>query len=152
MGFSTMYANIVMFAFFMAAITLLIAVFSTYMGDSSMLVGEQADMLKERLETRVSVVEVSTSTSDDDVRVYVVNDGRTNLETGCVDFYINREYVKHSDMDELVLENVTYDPGVWNPGETLKMRVAYGGRGEWNEARVVTCNGVSDSALFFGAG
>jgi archaellum component FlaF (FlaF/FlaG flagellin family) len=153
MGLSTVYANILMFAVVLTMLSVIVGVYSGYMSDVASETSAQAEYLKGRLDTSVHISAITASTSDSDIRFYVVNDGGTNLETGCVDFYLNRSLVKASDMKELVIINTSFDPGVWNPGETLKMRVQYDTRsGVASEGKVVTCNGVADSMIFYGAG
>ena len=149
MGLSTLYGNIFMFAIFLTAVTVLSSEFADYMGRTSAETRAQGEYLKDRLDTSISV-QISTSTSDSDVRFYVVNDGKTPLEPDCTDFYLDRKWVNRSDMEELVLSNTTFRPGVWDPDETLKMRMVYDtGDGLPHEGRVVTCNGVSASRIFY---
>jgi len=149
MGFSTVYGNIIVLATFIILLSTLYTVYSDNMSDTGSAVKAQGSFLAERLGTSIGISEIATTTSDNDVSFYVVNDGGTTLDVNCTDFFIDREWIKRSEMAELVLTNVTFDPGVWNPGETLKMRVDYDtDHGAPHEGKVVTCNGVSASVIF----
>jgi|WetSurMetagenome_2_1015567.scaffolds.fasta_scaffold279387_2 hypothetical protein len=152
MGLSTAYGNIVLIILFLSCISLLVSVYASNMGGMSSQVGSQGDVLGKRLATSVKISSIATSTTDDFVRFYVINSGREPLEVGCTDFYIDRQWVKPSDMVELTLLNTTFSPGVWDPSEWLKMRTQYLTEHDVpHEGRIVTCNGVSDSMVFWWA-
>ncbi len=61
----------------------------------------------------------------------------------------DRSVIK-GDMKSLSFADNTFDTGVWNPGETLKMRTQYDiDDADPHEGRTVTCNGVADSLIFY---
>jgi archaellum component FlaF (FlaF/FlaG flagellin family) len=149
MGFSTAYGNIILILVSITSIVLLWNTYSSDIVETTETSDEQFDRLKERLDTRIRINEVVTSTADNDVRFFVENVGSTNINPNCTDFYIDRQLIKASDMDELILLNTTVDPGLWNPTETLKMVYTYPtDRTVEHEGRVVSCNGVVDSLIF----
>jgi archaellum component FlaF (FlaF/FlaG flagellin family) len=152
MGLSTTYANIFMFVAFLTSLALLMSVYSGYVGKTALEVKAQSHAFDERLGTNIDIAQIATSTSDDGVTFYIVNDGRSNLDINCTDFFIDRTYVKRTDMSELVILNNTFDPGLWNPGETVKMRTTYvTEHNVEHEGAVVSCNGIKDSTIFWWA-
>jgi archaellum component FlaG (FlaF/FlaG flagellin family) len=150
MGLSTTYANVVLFAVVLFFLTAMMTIFSDYMTKTSYAVKIQGDYLQDRLDTSVRIDSISSSTSDTDVRFFVVNDGKTILDVNCTDFYIDRQWISRDTMVELKILNTTFDEDAWNPGETVKMRATHPmDNGVPHEARVVTCNGVSDTKEFY---
>jgi archaellum component FlaF (FlaF/FlaG flagellin family) len=152
MGLSTIYANMVMFALVIALLSSIMYAFTDYVGETSAAEREQAARLKARLDTGVQV-SVATSTSDNDVRVFAANTGNTGLDADCTDLYLDRQWITRGDMDEYLLLDNTFDPGVWNPGETLKITVTYPADHDVpHEARLTACNGATASTTFWWAG
>jgi archaellum component FlaF (FlaF/FlaG flagellin family) len=148
MGLSTIYANIILFVLVLGLLYVLMTEFSDYFRQTTPEVKNQADYLTERVGTSVALA--SMTTNGNDVIFYVVNDGKTTLNLNCTDFYLDRTWVKRSDFIELTVLNTTFDPGLWNPGEWAKMRTQYPtGDGLPHEGKIVTCNGVSDSMVFY---
>ena len=151
MGLSTAYGNMILFIFVLSLLSVLVAVFAGYMTETAGEAKAQGRYLKERLDTSVSIS--SMTTSGNDVVFLVINDGKTVLDVNETDFYLDRTWIDREDMDELVILNTTFDPGVWNPDESVKMRVTYDtDDGQPHEGRVVTGNGVSDSMIFYKTG
>ncbi len=149
MGLSTAYGNAVMFVIFLSLLATLMGVYTTYMGETPLTAVSQADAAAEVVGTDISISSIATTTTDDSVRIYVVNDGRVPLEMNCTDFYLDRAWIRRSQMDQLVLLNTSFSPGVWDPSETILMRTNFtADHGLPHEGRVVACNGVSDSMIF----
>ena len=146
MGLSTAYANIILFVVVLSVVSVLFSVYSDNIGGASSELMAQEKGLMERLDSGVRLS--STTVSGLDIIMYAVNDGGTDLEVNCADFYVDRDWIPENNIVELTLTNVTFDPGVWNPGETLKMRTNYPIDPGLHEARVVSCNGVTGSMLF----
>ena len=109
---------------------------------------EAGDRIKARIDTSIDVTSVTTVGND--VIFLAVNDGKESLRVNCTDFYIDRQYIDPADYDEYVLQDNDFDTGVWNPGETLKMRTQYDiDDADPHEGRVITCNGIVDSLIFY---
>ena len=148
MGLSTTYANVVLFVFVLTILYVLMTEFGDYFTETTPEVKKQADYLRERLDSSVQLASVTTSGND--VIFYVINDGKTTLNVNCTDFYIDRAWIPRSDFDDLRILNTTFDPGLWNPSEWVRMQTAYPtDDGQPHEGKVVTCNGVSDSKIFY---
>ena len=148
MGLSTTYANIILFVLILTIIYVLMSEFSDYFTKTTPEVKYQGKYLKERLDT--SILLSSVTTDGNDVILYVINDGKTTLDVNCTDLYVDREWIKPSDIDERLLLNTTFDPGLWNPEEWVRVTTTYPtDDGQAHEAKLVTCNGVSDSMIFY---
>jgi hypothetical protein len=148
MGLSVSFANIVFFALVFGAFYYALSALSDYYLMSSEDFLDFSGRIEERLSSSISI---SSVTADDtDILVYVLNDGRTNLDTGCLDYYVNRDFLREGFiMDERILDDL-FEDGVWNPGETLIMQTNYPiDSGEHHEMRVVSCEGVSAATIFF---
>ncbi len=148
MGLSTTYANMVLFVFILSILYFLMGVYGDYLGDTSPEVKAQADRVRGRLDTTILLS--SATTDGNDVIMYVLNSGKTTLDPNCTDFYIDREWIPRSSIDELRILNTSFDPGLWNPDETLRMQTQYDtDDGQPHEAKVVACNGAMDSRIFY---
>jgi len=148
MGLSTTYANVVMFTLVLTVLSLLFSTFASNLGDMRLDVLAQGDYLSRRLDTSVDLASVTASSND--VSFYVLNDGKVPLIVNCTDFYVDRQWVTPQDKMEVLILNDTFDPGLWNPHEALKVKVDYSADvGVAHEVKVVTCNGVSDSMIFY---
>ena len=148
MGLSTSYANIVLIVVTVSMTYVLMDGFGDYFIKTDPEVKGQTSYLKQRLDTSINLASVSTPSGD--VILWVINDGKTTLDVNCTDLYLDRDYVARSAIDEMVILNTSFDPGLWNPDEWVRITTTYAtDDGNWHEARVVTCNGVSDSKPFF---
>ena len=148
MGLSTTYANVVMFTLVLTVLSLLFSTFASNLGDMRLDVLAQGDYLSRRLDTSVDLASVTSSSND--VSFYVLNDGKVPLLVDCTDYYVDRQWMSDGDIVQEQLINDTFDPGLWNPHEALKVKVDYSADvGVAHEVKVVTCNGVSDSMIFY---
>jgi len=151
MGLSTTYANLVMFTLTATVLFVLMATYSQSLIKLSPEIDAARDHLAERVDTSVQIASVTTSVND--VIVYAVNNGKSDINLNCTDFYLDRTYVARDDIDELTVLNTSIDPGIWNPTEWMKMRTEYEtDDGQPHELRLVTCNGHLASAIFYNSG
>ena len=148
MGLSTTYANVILAVITLLSLTATYTMYSDYLLGTSTEIMVQGERVKEYIETSVSITSVTTSGNN--VIFLVVNDGSTKLKIDCVDFYIDRNYIDPVDYDEYLLLDNSFDVGMWNPKETLKMRTEYDIDDSLpHEGRINTCNGVGDSIIFY---
>jgi hypothetical protein len=148
MGLSTTYANVVMFSLVLTVLTLMFSQFASYLGETRSDVAIQGDYLARRLDTSIKLASVTASSNV--VSFYVLNDGRAPLIVNCTDYYVDRQWVPPAGMLEVLILNDTFDPGLWNSHEALKVRVDYSAdEGVAHEVKVVSCNGVADSMVFY---
>ncbi|MFH1055772.1 MAG: hypothetical protein V1744_06755 [Candidatus Altiarchaeota archaeon] len=145
MGLSTIYANVILVVLALTVSSAVWFAYSNYLVHVTPEVKAQGDYLKERVDTSIKL----TSVSDDPTLTYLVlNDGKTMLDVNCTDFYVDREWLSRSDIDSITFSDYTFDPYLWNPGESITVVFDYSPAAGTHEGRVVTCNGVSDSMIF----
>ncbi|MBU0762438.1 MAG: hypothetical protein KKD39_05380 [Candidatus Altiarchaeota archaeon] len=150
MGLSTLYMNIVLIVIFLTALYGISKAYNTYMIENVIESKKQVMKSMEKLDSSVDLTSVEVVAND--VIFYVLNDGKQTFAVNCTDFYIDRQYQNPANYKEFSLLNVSYGPGAWDPGETLKMRIQYDIDDEDpHEAKVIACNGATDSKIFYNA-
>ena len=143
MGLSTTYANIMLCIIALMSMAFLADAYLWGAGQTMSEYLEASKRIKQMMDTSISIESVQVE--GDDVTMQILNDGSTSLLPDCADFFIDRNYISP---DELQIIDDDFDPGIWNPGETLLMVATYPLDGANHEARAVTCNGVLDSVIF----
>ncbi len=148
MGLSTTYANIVLCILILISLTWVMDTYTDGISGTTTQMIAASDRVKMRIDTSIDVTSVSTSGLD--VIFLVINDGKESLGLNCTDFFVDRQFINKDAYDEFLIIDNTFDTGVWNPGETLKMRTQYDiDDADPHEGRTVTCNGVADSLIFY---
>lgn len=149
MGMSTLYANIVLMILILTAIAYLGDIYKGFYQDTTPEVVAQSHRIKDRLDTSIRIIKLETSGTD--VIFEVLNEGSKTLSPNCTDVYIDRQYQIPDEFEEIYIQNTTVAPGAWDPGEQLRIRVQYAiSDSDPHEGKVVTCNGVMHSKLFYG--
>jgi archaellum component FlaG (FlaF/FlaG flagellin family) len=148
MGASTVVAELMFFIAVLGMTTVAILVLSNYVGQTTSAVsGKQRDMINQ-IETNIDVTSVNASSTRS--LIYIKNIGDTDLRIDCIDMFLDNAWsnnfsVKNPDTGT-VLSNTT----LWTPMETILVDANHTAISTMvsHSARVVACNGVSDSYLF----
>ena len=127
MGLSTTYANIVLCILILISLTWVMDTYTDGISGTTTQMIAASDRVKMRIDTSIE-----------------------SLGLNCTDFFVDRQFINKDAYDEFLIIDNTFDTGVWNPGETLKMRTQYDiDDADPHEGRTVTCNGVADSLIFY---
>ncbi|MFH1722360.1 MAG: hypothetical protein ABH950_07140 [Candidatus Altiarchaeota archaeon] len=139
MGLATTWMN-------MGLIILIILAFTALAINSHSLNVEKSSALKEHfrvLEAQLRSEITVTDYSPTAVEVWAYNSGATKEKTTCMDVYLNGTYLSNSNYS-VTLQNDSFDPLHWNPGESAKFVLDGPGTFNTNANLVVTfCNGNS---------
>lgn len=149
MSFSTVGAQAVFFTVVVGLFVLVLQTYNDYTTQTGSGAIDQHVLLKERLETALSVevVAYNNATDPDTVTIDAVNDGSTELKISCLDVYVDRTWISDDDFTAALL-NTSVDPQLWNPGETLRIAIQQDVASGDHEVTVVTCNGVAATRIF----
>ncbi|RLI92329.1 MAG: hypothetical protein DRO65_00110 [Candidatus Altiarchaeales archaeon] len=150
MGASTIVSHLILFIVVLGMTITLVSVLTGYVSQTGAVINlKQRSMINE-IKTNIKIVSIKAEnlSQNSTLKLYVKNTGYVTLKTSCLDVFIDREWVKNFtaiDPDSLELKSL------WNPKETILLNVTLPktlNESEVHEAKVVTCNGVSDSELF----
>jgi archaellum component FlaG (FlaF/FlaG flagellin family) len=147
MGFSEIATQLL---FFIAVVGLsagVLSVFSDYLGQTMGAMSDKQHHITSQLKTDIKITNIDNSSGH--LHIYVKNIGNEQLNTDCVEIYVDSQWVT-------VAAARRTDPATGSqmttllPEETLKLNPAAAplNSGTTHEAKVVTCNGVSDTEDF----
>jgi archaellum component FlaF (FlaF/FlaG flagellin family) len=145
MGYSTLIAFVVLFTFFLVALSVLYGAFHGYLDEVSTESVFQSKRLKEQLHTEMAFT--STTYHDSIVELYVENTGSQALTNDSIDLYVDQDWIQQSDVEYEIL-NTTIDPLLWNQDEFLLVNASVTLSGGLHEAKIVVENGVYASVQF----
>jgi archaellum component FlaG (FlaF/FlaG flagellin family) len=147
MGFSTIAAQLM---FFIAVVGLsagMIAVFGNYLNQAQGAMSDKQQHIVEQLRTDLVITSIDNSSGH--IYVYVKNVGKEQMKTDCVNLFIDGSWVNLG-------EAIIVDPStgsaatLWAPQDTIELKplTAPLNSQAVHEAKVITCNGVSDAKSF----
>jgi archaellum component FlaG (FlaF/FlaG flagellin family) len=148
MGASTVVAELMFFIAVLGMTTVAILVLSNYVGQTTSAVsGKQRDMINQ-IQTNIDITSINATTTRS--MIYVKNIGDTDLRIDCIDLFIDNMWsnnfsVKNPDTSALY-SNTT----LWTPMETILVDANTTAISTLvsHTARIVACNGVSDSYMY----
>jgi len=147
MGFSTVAAQVLFFIAVLSISAGVIAVFGNYVDEAKGAMSDRQDYITGQLRTDIVLTTVDNSSGN--LHVYVKNVGDEQLATDCMELFVDSGYVSLSAAQKV-------DPSTENPitevdpEDTVKFKpsAAALNDGSIHEAKVVTCNGISDTLDF----
>ena len=124
-----------------------ISMFSSYVDQASGAMSDKQQYVTSQLRTDIIVTNIDNSSGDLDI--YVKNVGNEQLDTECLELYVDSAWVN-------LASNDIVDPSTgsavtdWGPEDTLKLMPSAAplNAGSIHEAKIVTCNGISDTEDF----
>jgi len=149
MGFSIAASHIIFFIAVVAISAGVVTVFSDYIDQAKGAMTDKQSRLTGQLKTDVEIVNVyfDSSTDPDTLHVYSKNVGTKVLATDCMNLFIDGAYV------ELAASDIT-DPSSgsqvseWSLEQTIKIDASQDLASDIHTAKLITCNGESDTHDF----
>jgi archaellum component FlaG (FlaF/FlaG flagellin family) len=124
MGFGNLATTVIMFIAVLLLATAVIATFKTQIDQSQSSMRAQADFLNNQIRTSISIT--STNYTAGNLRVYVINDGKTIMPPERIDVYVDNEFIPRNETYRIIAIEPSTDltnPGLWDPGEILRIDI-----------------------------
>jgi archaellum component FlaG (FlaF/FlaG flagellin family) len=147
MGFSTVAAQIMFFIAVVGISAGLIAVFGNYLDQAKGAMSDKQQYIVGQLRTDIAISNIDNSSGH--LIIYVKNVGKEQLKTSCMNLYVDGSWV--SLTSERITDPTTTNPvDYWAPEGTVKINPSSAALvgGQVHEAKLVTCNGVTDTEDF----
>ena len=109
----------------------------------------QAELLNNQLQTNIQITE--TNYTADNVRIYVVNNGKTTLKLTKIDVYVDDQFIPRNDTNRTITIEASTDvknPGLWDPDEIIRIDVNKTLVAGEHRVSVLTNHGNRDEELF----
>lgn len=147
MGFSTVAAQAIFFIAVIGVSASLISVFSSYVDEASNAMSDKQQYITSQLRTDIVITTVDNSSGN--LYVFVKNVGNEQLDTECVELFVDSGYA-NLDADDILDPATASQVTEWDPEDTIELRpdAAPLNSGSIHEAKVITCNGVTDTEDF----
>jgi archaellum component FlaF (FlaF/FlaG flagellin family) len=147
MGFSTVAAQILFFIAVVGISAGLIAVFGNYLDQAKGAMSDKQQYIVGQLRTDIAISNIDNSSGH--LIVYAKNVGKEVLKTSCLNLYIDGSYVSLTPpriTDPATTSQVDY----WSPEMTVRIDPSDAPLigGHVHEAKLVTCNGVTNTENF----
>ena len=147
MGADSLASTLLMFIAVMLMTVAVITLLTNYISETSGVVSAKQKSMIAQLQTDISIIEVN-STSNLSM-IYVKNVGSNDLATRCINVILDKEVLNSSSftvLDSDTNENTT----LWESTKTILINANHEefGTETSHVAKVITCNGISDSYIF----
>ena len=149
MGFGNLATTIIMFIAVMLLSTAVIVSFRTQTDQAQASMRSQSEFLNNQIKTNIDIV--STNYSASNLRIYVLNNGKTTLKPETVDVYVNNIFIPRDDANRTISIEASTDtrnPGLWDPDEIIRIDVDTTLSSGTQAVRVGTTYGISDESTF----
>lgn len=149
MGFGTAAANMI---FFIAVLTIssgLIFYMNNYAAETTARLTDQKNRMSDELMTSIIITQATYFEEENTTIAYARNNGRTKLEKNRVDVYLSKQRVPLTEFTiEVEPDTDLGNPGIWDPGETVKITIPDRELGSGaHTIRVLAFNGVGAEEL-----
>jgi archaellum component FlaG (FlaF/FlaG flagellin family) len=147
MGFSTVAAQILFFIAVVGISAGIIATFGFYVDESKSAMSDKQNYVIGQLRTDVAITNIDNSSGH--LYIYAKNVGKQQLQTDCVELYVDSAWANLTSAT--IVDPTTGSPlTTWDIEETVKLKPTSAplNAGSVHEARLITCNGVSDTENF----
>jgi archaellum component FlaG (FlaF/FlaG flagellin family) len=150
MGFSTVAAQILFFIAVVGISAGLIAVFGNYLDQAKGAMTDKQQYIVGQLRTDIVISNIDNSSGH--LTIYAKNVGKEQMKTDCMNLYVDGSYVQLSA--PMITDPSTGTPGnqvaYWPPEGTVRIIPSSATLidGSVHEAKLVTCNGVTDTEDF----
>ena len=147
MGFSTVAAQLLFFIAIVGISAGIIAVFGDYIDQTTGAMGDKQAFITNQLRTEIAISNIDNSSGH--LHIYAKNIGDANLNTDCLELYVDAGWVNLA-VSEIVDPADDTAKELWLIEETLKLKPSTAplNTGSIHTAKIVTCNGVADSENF----
>jgi len=147
MGFSDVATQLL---FFIAVIGLsagVIYTFGVYLDQTRGAMTDKQQYLIGQLRTDLAIANIDNSSGH--LHIYVKNVGKQQLKTSCISLFVDSAWVNLTS-STIVDPTTNADVTVWVPEGTIKIKPTSAelGSSSVHEAKVVTCNGVTETEYF----
>lgn len=147
MGFSTVSAQLL---FFLAVVVIsagVIAMFGGFVDQTKGAMVDKQHFITGQLKTDIIITNIDNSSGD--LNIYAKNVGHQQLDTDCLELYVDSGWVA---LTAPKITNPSTGAAVdkWDTEATIKLSPASAplNSGTLHEAKVITCNGISDTENF----
>ena len=151
MGFSTLVTNVIMFVAVISLTTAFVAIFKTYVDESTSSISIQSKVISNNLKIDLNIVTISYDNNTEKITSHIQNTGKTKLDLDYVDVYIDDIFVPRvtSNRTINVLNSTEIEnPGIWDPKEVIEINVYMNLSKGTHKIAVSTEYGVKDSTTF----
>ena len=125
MGFGTFVANIIMFISILSVGTALVIVFDNYTQQTASAMSVKTDMLKNNLETDITITNINYNSTSNVTTVDILNTGSTELYINKTDVFIDGVFVSRDDNKSVFVIPSTSirNSALWDPDEVLEITI-----------------------------
>ena len=126
MGASTVVAQMIMFISIMGIATGLETVFKNNLDESESSMNIQWDIMSNNLKTDITISSVNYNNVTNITTLSVLNTGKTLLEIGYTDVYLDDLMIPRNDSNrtiEVVVSTDTANVGLWDPKELVEIKI-----------------------------
>lgn len=148
MGASTVVSELMFFIAVLGMTTVAILVLSNYVGQTTSAVStKQRDMINQ-IQTNIDITSINATSTVS--RIFVKNTGDTDLRIDCIDLFIDNEWNRAFAVKNPNTGAIWSNSTLWAPMQTILLDANHSALSSStaHSARVVACNGVSDSYLY----
>lgn len=149
MGFGNLATTIIMFIAVMLLSTAVIVSFRTQTDQAQASMRAQSEFLNNQIKTNIEITNTNYTTNN--LRVYVLNDGKTTLKLETVDVYVDNGFIPRNDSNRTISIEASTDttnPGLWDPSEIIRIDVDTTLSSGTHKVAIGTPYGVSDEETF----
>jgi len=147
MGFSTAAAQVIFFIAVVGISAGVISLFSNYVDQATGAMSDKQQYVTGQLRTDIAITNIDNSSGH--LHVYVKNVGNQQLHTNCIELYVDSAWVS---LTSAMIVNPSTEAQVsdWDSEGTVKLKPTSAplNSGSIHEAKVITCNGISDTEDF----
>jgi archaellum component FlaG (FlaF/FlaG flagellin family) len=147
MGFSTAAAQIIFFIAVVGISAGVISLFSNYVDQAQGAMSDKQQYITSQLRTDISVTNIDNTSGH--LHVFVKNVGNEQLDTECIDLFVDSGWVTLA-ANEIVNPSTDSAVTAFDPEDTIQLKPSTAplNSGSIHEAKIVTCNGISDTEDF----
>ena len=147
MGFSTVSAQLLFFLAVVGISAGVIAVFGGFVDQAKGAMVDKQHFITGQLRTDIIITNIDNSSGD--LNIYAKNVGKQQLDTDCLELYVDSGWVA---LTAPKITNPSTGAAVdkWDSEATIKIDPSSAplNSGTLHEAKVITCNGISDTENF----
>ncbi len=148
MGFGTVAAQIIFFIAVIMIASAFIIGMNDQMQQNSQSLRTQNERLSEQLLSDISIMSLTYNSSNDELRVYVRNSGKTRLELNATDIFVNGIRIARAQRTiEVESDTSVGNEFIWDPSEIVLIQTTQALSSSIHTIRIVADNEASDQDI-----
>lgn len=149
MGFGSIATTIIMFIAVLLLATGVLITLQSNIDKSQASMQASAELLNNEIITNMDIT--STNYTSNNLRVYLINNGKSTLKLDRIDAYVDDVFIPRNDTNRTIQIEASTDiknPGLWDPNEIIRIDIATTlGAGE-HIVKITTQYGNREEELF----